>query len=258
MERPLDGKVVIVTGASSRIGIGAATARRLAASGAKLLLVAEGPADELKEVAAECAALHGAADAAVARVDDLAQAGAAAAMVEDALRRWGRVDRLFNNAAVRLAKPFGDYTAEDFDLGVAINLRSAFLAGQAVLAPMRAQGGGRIVHVASQFGSVAAPTRALYGLTKAALIHLAKTMALELAEDNIQVNTISPGPIATRPNIERARLDPAASAERMRQIPAGRFGEPEEMGEVVHWLFTTAPAFVTGHDLVADGGYTIQ
>ncbi|MEJ0067416.1 MAG: SDR family oxidoreductase [Pseudomonadota bacterium] len=209
--RPLDGKVAVITGASSPEGIGAASARRLAASGARLLLIAEGPADSLAAVAQECAGLHGGADGALPLVANLADASAATAMIAEAERRFGRVDFLVNNAGVRSFKLFGEYDAAEFDLSVAVNIRAPFLASQAVLPLMRRQGGGRIIHVASQLGSVAAETRALYGMTKAALIHLAKTMALELARENIQVNTVSPGPTATRP-------DPRAPAEQSRGL----------------------------------------
>jgi len=95
-------------------------------------------------------------------------------------------------------------------------------------------------------------------MTKAALIHLGKSMALELAPDNIQVNTVSPGPIATRLILDRHRSDPDEAAARLRYIPMARFGKPEEVGEVVHWLLTTEAAYLTGHDLVVDGGYTIH
>ena len=175
--KPLQGKVAIVTGVSSPVGIGAAVARRLAASGARLVLAADA---------------------------------------------------------------------------------SPFLASQAVLPSMRRRGGGRIVHIASQLGSVAYQTRTVYGMTKAALIHLAKSMALELAADNIQVNTVSPGPIATQPILDRQRDEPEESARRLEYVPMGRFGRPEEIGEVVHWLLTTESSYLTGHDLVVDGGYTIH
>ena len=223
-----------------------------------MLLVADGPAQELEGVASECAALQGADEAAAALPLDLGAPKAAAQLVDMAERRFGRLDFLVNNAAVRVNKPFGDFTAEEFDLAVAVNLRAPFLAGQAALPLMRRQGGGRIVHIASQLGTVAAPTRALYGLTKAGLIHLGKTMALELAAENIQVNTVSPGPTATRPILDRAVRDPKASEDRLRDVPMGRFGRPDEIAEVVYWLLTASPAFLTGHDLVVDGGYVIH
>lgn len=253
--KPLQGKVAIVTGASSPVGIGAAVARRLAGSGAKLLLVAD---DSPWSVAKECAGLLGEADGVVPLTADLGNADSVLAMVAEAEKRFGRVDLLVNNAAIRLNRNFGDFTAAEFDKAVAVNLRAPFLASQAVLPSMRRQGGGRIVHVASQLGSVAYQTRTLYGMTKAALIHLAKSMALELARENIQVNTVSPGPIATQPLLDRARDQPEESARRMNYVPMGRFGQPEEIGEVVHWLLTTDASFLTGQDLIVDGGYTIH
>ncbi|WP_425067201.1 SDR family NAD(P)-dependent oxidoreductase [Reyranella sp.] len=257
--KPLQGKVAIVTGASSPVGIGAAVARRLAASGARLLLVAD---ESPETVAKECAGLLGDGDVdtggVVPLTVDLGDADAVLAMVAEAEKRFGRVDLLVNNAAIRLNRNFGEFTAAEFDKAVAVNLRAPFLASQAVLPSMRRQGGGRIVHVASQLGSVAYQTRTIYGMTKAALIHLAKSMALELARENIQVNTVSPGPIATQPLLDRARDQPEESARRMNYVPMGRFGRPEEIGEVVHWLLTTDASFLTGQDLIVDGGYTIH
>lgn len=257
--KPLQGKVAIVTGASSPVGIGAAVARRLAASGARLLLVAD---ESPEAVAKECAGLLGdgdvGTDGVVPLTADLGDADAVLSMVAEAERRFGRIDLLVNNAAIRLNRNFGDFTAAEFDKAVAVNLRAPFLASQAVLPSMRRQGGGRIVHVASQLGSVAYQTRTIYGMTKAALIHLAKSMALELARENIQVNTVSPGPIATQPLLDRARDQPEESARRMNYVPMGRFGRPDEIGEVVHWLLTTDASFLTGQDLIVDGGYTIH
>ena len=254
--RLLDGKVAIVTGASSPEGLGAAIGRRLAASGARLLLAADGPRDDLEAVARDCAGLNGAADAALPLIADLADPSAVAAMVAEAERRFGRIDMLVNNAGIRINHKFGEFSVADFDTTVAVNLRAPFLASQAVLPAMRRQGGGRIVHIASQLGSVAYHTRTIYGMTKAALIHLAKSMALELAPDNIQVNTVSPGPIATRPILDRMKNEPALSEARLRYVPMARFGRPDEIGDVVHFLFTTDAAYLTGHDLIVDGGYT--
>jgi NAD(P)-dependent dehydrogenase (short-subunit alcohol dehydrogenase family) len=253
--RPLDGKVAIVTGASSPEGLGAAIARRLAGSGARLLLTADGPRDTLDGVARECAGLQGDPAAVLPHVADLADPLAAVAMVAEAERRFGRVDLLVNNAGIRINRKFGEFSVAEFDQTVAVNLRAPFLASQAVLPAMRRQGGGRIVHIASQLGSVAYQTRTIYGMTKAALIHLGKSMALELAPDNIQVNTVSPGPIATRPILDRS---PAEQAARLSYVPMARFGRPDEVAEVVHWLLTTEAAYLTGHDLIVDGGYTIH
>ncbi|GEP56984.1 oxidoreductase [Reyranella soli] len=253
--KPLQDKVAIVTGVSSPVGIGAAVARRLAGSGARLVLAADAPPDP---IAQECAALLGDPKAVVPLTADLGDASAVAAMVAEAEKRFGRIDMLVNNAAVRVNRAFGDFTLAEFDTAVAVNLRAPFLASQGVLPSMRRQGGGRIVHIASQLGSVAYQTRTIYGMTKAALIHLTKSMALELAPHNIQVNAVSPGPIATQPTLDRVQHDPEEAARRLEYVPMGRYGRPEEIGEVVHWLLTTDASFLTGHDLIVDGGYTIH
>jgi NAD(P)-dependent dehydrogenase (short-subunit alcohol dehydrogenase family) len=253
--KPLEGKVAIVTGVSSPVGIGAAVARRLAGSGARLVLVADASPDP---IARECADVLGDRKAVVPLTADLGDASAVAAMVAAAEERFGRIDMLVNNAAVRINRRFGEFSLAEFDTAIAVNLRAPFLASQAVLPSMRRQGGGRVVHVASQLGSVAYHTRTIYGMTKAALIHLAKSMALELARDNIQVNAVSPGPIATQPTLDRVENAPEEAARRLEYVPMGRYGRPEEIGEVIHWLLTTDASFLTGHDLVVDGGYTIH
>ena len=137
---------------------------------AHLLLAADASPDA---VAKECADLLGDTKSVVALTVDLADPSAVMAMVAQAEKAFGRIDLLVNNAAVRINRKFGDFTLAEFlDQAVAVNLRAPFLASQAVLPAMRRQGGGRIVHVASQLGSVAYQTRTAYGMSKAALIHL--------------------------------------------------------------------------------------
>jgi len=248
------GSVAVITGASR--GIGQACAVALAGRGFSLFLTAEGTAAELEQVSADCYAAG--ADAVDWGSFDLAVSGEAERMVAAALARYGRIDVLINNAGIRCRKPFGGFTREDFASVVGINLAAAFFAGQAVVPAMRAQGGGRIINMASQMGSVAAPTNALYGMTKAALIHLTRSMALELSADNILVNSVSPGPIATQYNIDRYEGEPGARQLMEGRVPLGRFGSPAEVAEVVVFLATSEGRFVQGHDLVIDGGYIIQ
>ncbi|WP_431269957.1 SDR family NAD(P)-dependent oxidoreductase [Dankookia sp. P2] len=247
-------RVALVTGASR--GIGRETALALAAKGLTLFLVAEGTAEELATAEAGCRGA-GAPEAASA-VFDLSVAGAAEAMVAAALARFGRVDVLVNNAGIRCRKPFGTFTRADFTGLLEVNLAAAFFASQAVLAAMRAQGGGRIIHVASQMGRVAAEDNALYGMSKAALIQLAKNMAFELAKEGIQVNSVSPGPIATQYNIESYGRIPGRTEQMTARVPLGRMGEPAEVAEAIAFLATAEGSFIQGHDLVVDGGYTIQ
>jgi len=189
----LSGKVALITGASR--GIGRAVALRLASEGAAIYLVADGTEAELSEVDDACRKA-GASDSAWS-THDLSRSGQAEAMVATAHKRMGRVDILINNAGVRARKAFGEFSHEDFDRLVAINLRSPFFASQAVVPIMRAQGGGRIVHMASQLGIVASRYGAVYNLTKAALIQLTRSMALELGKEGILVNAVCPGPIST-------------------------------------------------------------
>jgi NAD(P)-dependent dehydrogenase (short-subunit alcohol dehydrogenase family) len=244
-------KVALVTGASR--GIGHASALALARKGFSVFLAAEGTEAEL----AAAVARIGAASAAFG-LFDLAVPGEAERMVATALRTFGRIDVLVNNAGIRRRQPFGAFSRAEFDEVVAVNLAAAFFASQSVLPAMRAQGGGRIINMASQMGSVAARTNALYGLTKAALIHLTRSMALELSADHILVNSISPGPISTQFNIDRYDRDPGTREVMEALIPVGRFGTPEEVAEIVVFLATSEGRFLQGHDLVIDGGYIIQ
>jgi NAD(P)-dependent dehydrogenase (short-subunit alcohol dehydrogenase family) len=244
-------RVAIVTGASR--GIGRSCARALAAKGLDVYLVAEGTEDELQAACAECSGVR-----ARYGMFDLAKPESADAIARAALDALGRIDVLVNNAGIRIRKPFGEFSAADFDGLVAVNLRAAFLLSQSVLPAMRAAGGGRIIHMASQLGMVADPGGALYGITKAGLIQLTRSMALELAPDGILVNAVSPGPIATE--YYKARLDrePELLARRIAALPVGRLGTPEEIAETVAFLATTEARYMTGSNLVVDGGYIIH
>jgi NAD(P)-dependent dehydrogenase (short-subunit alcohol dehydrogenase family) len=253
----LGGKAALITGASR--GIGAATARRLAARGASIFLAGKDTADRFEAVAADCRRCAPSADAIVAYGShDLLEQGAAEAMVAAAATALGRIDYLVNNAAIRIRHPFGAFSYADFEQMIATNLRGPLFASQAALPHMRKVGGGRIVHVASQMGHIAEHGSTLYGLTKAALIHLTRSMAFELARENIFVNAVSPGPTMSEYNRARTSADPALLARKLSYIPANRYAEPEEIAEVIEFLLTTRATFIQGHDLVVDGGYTIH
>lgn len=248
----LAGKIAVVTGASSPGGIGRAIASRFAEEGASVLLVAEGTPEQLAAARLACQARPDAGRIETAQID-LGTPDGPGEMIAVAERLFGRVDVLVNNAAARASVPFGNYTHEQFDHVIAVNLAAPFFASQAVVPLMRRQGGGRIIHIASQLGHVTYAGRALYGLAKAAVIHLTKSMAHELGRDGILVNAISPGPVSTpavadRPVAElKARFDP--------YLPAGRLGLPEEIAETALFLAATAPAYLMGQDIVVDGGY---
>lgn len=248
----LDGKVALITGASR--GIGRAVALRLASEGAAIYLAADGTEEELKETDGACREA-GAPNAAWG-VHDLSRAEEAESMVAGAHERMGRIDILVNNAGIRARKPFEEFTHEEFDRLVAVNLRTPFFASQAVVPIMRAQGGGHIVHMASQLGIVAARYGAIYSLTKAGLIQLTRSMALELAGDGISVNSVCPGPISTEGFL--AGRNPGELEQRARDVPIGRFGTVEEVAAMVAFLVSKDAAYVLGHALVMDGGYIIH
>lgn len=248
----LNGKVALVTGASR--GIGRAIAVRLAAEGAAIYLAADGTAAELEETAAACRSA-GAPDARWG-LHDLSRPDAAEAMVNAAHQRMGRIDILVNNAGIRARKAFGSFSHEDFDRLVAINLRAPFFASQAVVPIMRAQGGGHVIHISSQLGIVASRFGAVYNLTKAGLIQLTRSMALELSADGIAVNAVCPGPISTEGFI--ADRKPGELEQRARDVPIGRFGTVEEVAGAVAFLVSKDAAYVIGHALVMDGGYIIH
>jgi NAD(P)-dependent dehydrogenase (short-subunit alcohol dehydrogenase family) len=248
----LNGKTALITGASR--GIGRAVAMRLASEGAAIYLAADGTEKELEETAAACRQA-GAPDAA-GSMHDLARTGAAEEMVATAHQRLGRIDILVNNAGIRVRKAFGEFTHEEFERVMAINLRAPFFASQAVVPIMRAQGGGHVIHMASQLGIVASRYGAVYNLTKAGLIQLTRSMALELSADGISVNAVCPGPISTEGFI--AGRNPGELEQRARDVPIGRFGTPEEVAGVVAFLVSKDAAYVIGHALVMDGGYIVH
>ncbi len=247
-------QVALVTGASR--GIGRATARALAAAGMRVFLMADGTREELEAAAAECEAAHPQRAEMQWGLYDLAASDAPRAVVAAALAAYGRVDVLVSNAGMRMRRRFEECSAADFDQAVAVNLRASFLLAQAAAPAMRAAGGGRIIFMASQLGIVADAGASLYGMTKAALIHLAKTLALELAADGIMVNAVSPGPIGTEGG-GQAR-DPALLTRRMAAIPLKRLGRAEEVAAAVTFLATTEATFIHGSNLVIDGGFVIH
>jgi NAD(P)-dependent dehydrogenase (short-subunit alcohol dehydrogenase family) len=251
----LTDRIALVTGASR--GIGRAIALALAQAGAAVYLAADGTREALSAVADECRASNGSARAQFG-LFELGEAADVQRMVDSALTAFGRIDILVNNAGIRIRRPFGEFAAADFDRLVAVNLRAPFLTSQAVLPSMRANGGGRIITVASQLGIVASANSALYGLAKAALIHLTRSMALELAKDNILVNAVSPGPIETEFTREQMDKQPGYREWRESQIPLGRWGRPEEVAQTVLFLASTTATFMHGSNVVIDGGFIVQ
>ncbi|WP_269499043.1 SDR family NAD(P)-dependent oxidoreductase [Castellaniella sp. S9] len=272
----LDGKVAVITGASTPHGIGYATAEALAREGASLLLVADGTEEQLQSAADACRALGGGGRVEAAAFD-LGQSGSPESMIAKASELFGRIDVLVNNAVMRAPAQFGEFSRETFEHVIGVNIAAAFFASQAVVPLMKKQGGGRIIHVASQLGHVASPRQTLYGLTKAALIHLTKSMASELCTHNIIVNSVSPGPIATQPILDRllpvteaagdgsipgfhGNVDTSTpwNSDKVDMLPIARLGDAQEVADVIRYLSVESPGFLMGQDIVVDGGYLLR
>jgi NAD(P)-dependent dehydrogenase (short-subunit alcohol dehydrogenase family) len=246
----LDGRVAVVTGAAH--GIGRAISLAFAEAGAAVACV-DIEADLAAATAETIRRAGGSAAPFACDVTDEASIRAAAAGIERAL---GRARVLVNGAAVLdVAATVLETDAATWTRVITVNLTGAFLMTKAVLPAMIAAGGGSIIHIASQLGSVAAPGRAAYCSTKGALIQLAKVMAAELGSQGIRVNTLSPGGVETR-RLE-FRFGDMESARRasVAKYLLGRLGQPAELAAAALFLASDASSFMTGADLLVDGGY---
>ncbi len=246
----LDGKVAIVTGAAS--GIGAASARLFAAEGAKVLIA------DMHEPNGEALATELGDSVAFLRVD-VTQEDQVAAAINEVMNRWGRLDVMFNNAGFGGALgPIEGTTIEEFDLTFDVLLKGVFLGIKHATPAMRNSGGGSIINTASVAGLQAGWSPHLYSVAKAAVIHLTKSVALELGADGIRVNAICPGIIATplaagRAGTSQETLDKMKKALGKSQV-LGRIGDPIDIANAALYLASDDSSFVTGHAQVVDGG----
>ena len=241
-------RAAIVTGAGS--GIGAATARLLGRRGMTVALVGRRQ-ETLEEVAAEIDAGRGAA---VVVQEDLADAAAPSRIVDAVLERAGRLDVIVNNAGHLRLTPVADVTAEELDAHLAVNLRAPYLLVQAALPALKASPSAVVVNVSSAAAAMYRPRQTVYAMTKAALEHMTKNMAAELAPDGIRVNCVRPGPVDT-PIHSTAVADPEARLRELgRLVPLGRVGRPEEIALWIGHLVDPDAGWVTGSVLVIDGG----
>jgi NAD(P)-dependent dehydrogenase (short-subunit alcohol dehydrogenase family) len=243
-----EGRTAIVTGAAA--GIGRAVALRLAASGARLALV-DRDSGPLASVAGELADRR---IEVLPLVADVADEGALVTAICEARTRFGRLDMLVNNAGIGIEKPLLDHELADFHRIFAVNLFGLFVALRETARIMIADGtDGRIVNLASVAGLRGSVGRAAYGPSKAAVINLTQTAAVELAPRGIRVNAVAPGPIET--DLVRRMHRPETRAAWLRQVPQQRYGEADDVAAAVLWLLSDEARFVTGHVLVVDGGF---
>jgi NAD(P)-dependent dehydrogenase (short-subunit alcohol dehydrogenase family) len=248
----LDGKVAIITGAAT--GIGRASAVVFAQAGARLV-VTDVREEELRHTVE---VVRGVGGEIVPVTADLARADAAAALVDTALSRWGRLNVLFNNAGVGTMVVGGTVETIDldhWDLAQDVNVRAMYLVSRAAVPAMRGAGGGSIVNtssVAAFRGSLGRPSHA-YAASKGAVLALTRAMAASYGRDRIRVNAICPGTIRTRLTadfIERAERDAAEG----RGIPLGRVGEPEDIAQCALFLASDEASWISGAAIVVDGG----
>lgn len=247
MNRLMD-KVAIVTGAAH--GIGGAIADRLATDGAKVVV-----ADiDAAKAETRAKAIRDAGGTAIGMKVDVRLRSDTEAMVQRAVAEWGRLDIQVSNAGIVDRQPFLDMDDDLWNRVLATNLYGAFTSGQYAARQMVSQGdGGRIVHVASNSGIFGGRGRAAYGASKAGLINLTQTMAIELAEHDILVNAVAPG--ATRTRATGGADQPPDTV--MARMPLRRFGEPAEIAAVAAFLASDECSFTTGHVFCSDGGFTV-
>jgi len=243
--KPLSGKAALVTGGSR--GIGAAIARRLAADGAAVAITFTSGEQKAEEVVKSIALAGGRAASFRA---DAVSADAVKKAVADTVRAFGSLDILVNNAGIIKLGPLDQFTLEDFDQMVAVNVRAVFVATQEAARHMRE--GGRVINI----GSVNADRMpfagaAVYAMTKAAVGGLTRGLARDLGPRGITVNTVQPGPVATDMNPESGPF--AESLKALMALP--RYGRGEEIAGMVAYLATPEAAFVTGSCLTIDGGF---
>lgn len=222
----------------------------LAEKGASIALVARDlPA--MQAVADEIRAAGGTAECFVA---DLTDEGSVAGLEAAVMAKFGKVHILVNNAGMNLRKKIHEFTLEEWKRVVDTNLTSVFLMCRAFVPHMKGQGYGRIFNMTSIMAHVSLPERTAYSSTKAALLGLTKSLAMELAPENITVVGISPGPFLTEMNLPILN-DAEKNAMFLSKIPVGRWGQPKEIGALAAFLCSDDAGFITGTDILIDGGW---
>jgi len=253
----LGGKVCLITGGAQ--GIGEACVRLFVEDGARVVLVdihkgkGEALQSQLQQQGHDVLFIS----------SDIGNKVEVDSLVGQVLDRHGQIDVLINNAGIFKAAPFLEVTEADFDEVLRVNLRGAFLIGQAVARAMKAQGGGAIVHMSSVNAVLAIPEIASYNVSKGGLNQLTRAMALALADDGIRVNAVAPGTIATELASKAVLTSDEARQKILGRTPMKRLGNPAEVAHVVAFLASDAASYITGEVITVDGGrmalnYTVK
>lgn len=251
MQSILAGRTALITGASR--GLGKAMSLALAGAGAQLALVGR-DRDALNETAAAIHALGGQAEVFLA---DVSSEASVRDLEQAVLAHYGKIQILINNAGINLRKKIDEFTLDEWNRVMNTNLTSAFLLCRSFVPCMRGQGYGRIINMTSIMSHVSLPERTAYSTSKAGLLGMTKALALELAPEGITVNGISPGPFATEMNMPLMN-DPEKNALFVSKIALGRWGKVEEIGQLAVFLCSEGGGFITGTDILIDGGWCAQ
>jgi 2-dehydro-3-deoxy-D-gluconate 5-dehydrogenase len=247
----LGGRVAIVTGGNGGIGFG--MAKGLAEAGAALVIAARDPgksaaaAERLQKLGARVTTVE----------VDVKDRASVEHMAQAALARFQRIDILVANAGINVRKQPEDYTLEEWQSVLDVNLTGPFLCAQAVYPAMKAQGGGKIITVGSMTSIFGIPFAAPYSATKGGVVQLTRTLATAWANDNIQLNSILPGWIDTDLTKKARQQVPGLEERVVARTPAGRWGVPEDFAGIAVFLASPASDFLTGTAIPVDGGYSV-
>jgi NAD(P)-dependent dehydrogenase (short-subunit alcohol dehydrogenase family) len=245
----LAGKVAVVTGGGT--GLGEAAARALAEAGASVVLSGR-RRENLEKVAADIQSNGGQALPVIA---DVSRREDVESMAAEALRAYGRIDVLVNNAGINIAKPFLDLTEEEWDAVLNTNLKGCFYCCQAIGKGMVEQGSGSIINMVSVFGLRGFMNLSPYIASKGAIVQFTKALAVEWGRHNVRVNAIAPSYIKTEMTKRDIESDERVLKFNLGKIPMRRGGEPHEIGGIVVFLASEASSFVTGETVAVDGGW---
>ena len=244
----LTGKTALISGASK--GLGKAMAIALSQAGAAIALVSR-DSEKLNSVRQEIESGGGTAAVFLA---DVSKEDAVKRLHDEAAGRFGKIQILINNAGINIRKNLVDFSFDEWRSVMDTNLTSVFLMCRAFVPQMRGTGYGRILNMTSIMSHVSLPQRSAYSASKAAVLGLIRALALELAPEGITVNGISPGPFGTEMNIP-VMQNPEANAQFLASLPLGRWGKVEEIGVLASYLCSDAAGFITGTNILIDGGW---
>jgi NAD(P)-dependent dehydrogenase (short-subunit alcohol dehydrogenase family) len=247
----LKGRIAVVTGASR--GLGKAMALALADVGASLALLGR-DSNTLAQTAEAARERGGAVEIFVCDVTREKDVFDAAGKIRE---HFGKVHILINNAGINIRKNMTDFSLEEWNAVLNTNLLGAFLMSRALVPLMKGQGYGRVINITSMMSHIALPGRTAYCASKAGLLGFTKALALELAPESITVNGVSPGPCATEMNLPILN-NPELNQQFVSRIPVGRWGGMEEIARCVLYICSPESGFLTGTDIVIDGGWTAQ